>query len=222
MPRILIVEDEPDIAQALADDLTTEGYVVEVAGNGEDACQRARETSWSLILLDVMLPRKDGLEVCRELRRAGNSTPIIFLTARVQEAEMILGLELGGDDYVTKPFSPRELRARIKTVLRRQSPPTERYQFADVVVDVGRGEVTRAGQTVDLTPIEFRMLYAFIERRGRVLSREQLLDAAWSPGTHVIDRAVDTHIVNLRRKLEVGDAPRFFVSVRGRGYRFDG
>jgi two-component system alkaline phosphatase synthesis response regulator PhoP len=223
MSRILIVEDEPDIAQALADDLTTEGYAVEVAGNGEDACQRARETSWSLILLDVMLPRKDGFEVCRELRRAGISTPIIFLTARAQEAEKILGLELGGDDYVTKPFSPRELRARIKTVLRRLSPPaSERYQFDDVVVDVARGEVTRAGQVVDLTPIEFRLLCTFIERRGRVLTREQLLDAAWSPGIHVIDRAVDTHIVNLRRKLEAADAPRCFVSVRGRGYRFDG
>jgi DNA-binding response OmpR family regulator len=223
MSRILIVEDEPDIAEALADDLTTEGYVVEITRDGEQACRRAREAAWNLILLDVMLPRKDGFEVCRELRRAGVQTPIIFLTARSQEAEKILGLELGGDDYVTKPFSPRELRARIKTVLRRL-PPTaqEHHVFGDVRVDFARGEVTRADRIVDLTPIEFRLLCTFIERRGRVLTRDQLLDAAWSPGIHVTDRVVDTHIVNLRRKLEPGEEPRYFVSVRGRGYRFDG
>jgi len=223
MSRILIVEDEPDIAQVLADDLVTEGYSVEVTGDGELACRRAREASWNLILLDVMLPRKDGFEVCRELRRAGIMTPIIFLTARAQEAEKVLGLELGGDDYVTKPFSPRELRARIKTVLRRHTSPTsERYVFGDAVVDFARGEVSRGGRPVELTPIEFKLLCAFIERRGRVLTRDQLLDAAWPAGIHVTDRVVDTHIVNLRRKLEADDEPRYFVSVRGRGYRFDG
>src|SRR6185503_7512318 len=132
MSRILIVEDEPDIALALEDDLRTEGYDVEVAADGDTASRRAREDTWDLLLLDVMLPRKDGFEVCRDLRRTGVLTPIIFLTARAQEAEKVLGLEMGGDDYVTKPFSPRELRALIKTVLRRvRSDATDRYAFGD-------------------------------------------------------------------------------------------
>ena len=224
MSRILIVEDEPDIALALEDDLRTEGYDVEVAGDGETASRRARESSWDLLLLDVMLPRKDGFEVCRELRRAGVTTPIIFLTARAQEAEKVLGLEMGGDDYVTKPFSPRELRARIKTVLRRVTPSkAERYAFGTVEVDFARGELIRDGRQVDVTPLELKLLATFIERRGRVLSRDQLLDSAWGNGTHVTDRVVDTHIVNLRRKIEPSPAePRFLISVRGLGYRFDG
>jgi len=227
MPRILIVEDEPDIALALEDDLRTEGYDVEVAPDGDVAVRRGRESGWDLLLLDVMLPRKDGFEVCRELRRAGVQTPIIFLTARAQEAEKVLGLEMGADDYVTKPFSPRELRARIKTVLRRGVPnaPTraDRYVFGDVEVDFGRAQLLRGGQPIEITPIELKLLATFIERRGRVLSRDQILDAAWGSGTHVTDRVVDTHIVNLRRKIEPSPAePRFLVSVRGLGYRFDG
>jgi DNA-binding response OmpR family regulator len=186
MSRILIVEDEPDIAAALEDDLRTEGYDVEVAGDGDTAARRARESNWDLLLLDVMLPRKDGFEVCRELRRAGVTTPIIFLTARAQEAEKILGLELGADDYVTKPFSPRELRARIKTVLRRTSvPAAERYAFGDVEVDFTRGELRRGGSAVDVTPLELKLLATFVERRGRVLSRDQLLGAAWGVGTQL-------------------------------------
>ena len=224
MSRILIVEDEPDIAAALEDDLRTEGYDVEVAGDGDTAARRARESTWDLLLLDVMLPRKDGFEVCRELRRRGVTTPIIFLTARAQEAEKVLGLEIGADDYVTKPFSPRELRARIKTVLRRVSmPAADQYRFGDVEVNFSRGELRRGGVTVDVTPIELKLLATFIERRGRVLSRDQLLDSAWGTGTHVTDRVVDTHIVNLRRKIEPSPTePRFLVSVRGLGYRFDG
>ena len=224
MPRILIVEDEPDIATPLADDLAVEGYEVEVAPDGETACRRAREAAWDLSLLDVMLPRKDGFEVCRDLRRANVATPIILLTARAQEAEKILGLELGADDYMTKPFSPRELRARIKAVLRRFSAPREEaYRFGDVEVDFARAELRRRGEPVEVTPIEFRLLAAFIQRRGRVLSREQLLDAAWDNGTHVTDRAVDAHIVNLRRKIEPHPAePKYLLSVRGMGYRFDG
>jgi two-component system alkaline phosphatase synthesis response regulator PhoP len=170
-----------------------------------------------------MLPRKDGFEVCRALRHAGVQTPVILLTAKTQEAEKILGLELGADDYETKPFSPRELRARIKAVLRRFSPPTqETFRFGDVEVDFARAEVRRDGMTVEMTPIEFKLLCAFIQRRGRVLSREQLLEAAWDRDIHVTDRAVDAHIVNLRRKIESHPAdPRFLLSVRGLGYRFD-
>jgi DNA-binding response OmpR family regulator len=151
-------------------------------------------------------------------------TPIIMLTAKTQEAEKILGLDLGADDYITKPFSPRELRARIRARLRRQAEtPDDRHRFGDVEVDFARAELRRAGALVDVTPIELRLLDAFLKRRGRVLSREQLLEAAWQDGVHVTDRAVDAHIVNLRRKVEPDPAePRFIVSVRGLGYRFDG
>jgi DNA-binding response OmpR family regulator len=224
MSRILIVEDEPDIALGLEDDLRVEGHDVEVVRDGETAARRGREAGWDLILLDVMLPRKDGFDVCRELRRARVETPIILLTAKAQEAEKILGLELGADDYVTKPFSPRELRARIKAVLRRFSHPEQgTYRFGNVEVDFARAEVRRGGTAVEVTPIEFKLLAVFIERRGRVLSRDQLLEAAWDRGTHVTDRAVDAHIVNLRRKIEQHPAePKFLLSVRGLGYRFDG
>jgi len=222
--RLLIVEDEPAIAIALEDDLTLEGYTVTMVHTAFDALKRAKVEKFDAILLDVMLPGKDGFEVCRELRRAGVRTPIIFLTARAQEAEKVLGLEMGADDYVTKPFSPRELRARIKTVLRRVSPEaTERYSFGEVEVDFTRGQLRRNGSSLDVTPIELKLLATFIERRGRVLSRDQILDAAWGSGTHVTDRVVDTHIVNLRRKIEPSPAePCYLVSVRGLGYRFDG
>lgn len=224
MPRILIVEDEPDIALGLSDDLTLEGHQVEVVGDGETAVQRGREPGWELIVLDVMLPRKDGFDVCRDLRRNGVITPIILLTAKSQEAEKVLVLELGADDYVTKPFSPRELRARINAVLRRHAPGTgEIFHFGDVDVDFARAEVRRNGQFVDFTKLEFKLLETFIRRRGRLLTRDQLLDAAWDANTHVTDRAVDAHIVNLRRKIEPHPPePRYLKSVRGLGYRFDG
>jgi DNA-binding response OmpR family regulator len=222
--RILIVEDEPDIAMGLTDDLSAEGYDVELRTDGETAVHAGLQAGWDLILLDVMLPRKDGFDVCRELRRAGVKTPIILLTAKAQEAEKILGLELGADDYVTKPFSPRELRARIKAMLRRRADSLpDVYSFGNVAVDFTRAEVRRGDRAVELTPLEFKLLETFIRRRGRVLSRDQLLDAAWDRGVHVTDRAVDAHIVNLRRKIEPAPAePRFLLSVRGLGYRFDG
>jgi two-component system alkaline phosphatase synthesis response regulator PhoP len=224
MSRILVVEDEPGIALGLEDDLKLEGYDVEVARDGETATRLAREQPFDLILLDVMLPRKDGFEVCRELRRAGLRTPILILTAKTQEAEKVLGLELGADDYVTKPFSPRELRARVKALLRRASGDTpEIYRFGEVEVDFSRRELRRRGEPVEVTPLEFKLLTAFIRNRGCVLSREQLLDAAWGRGTFVTDRVVDNQIVSLRRKIESEPArPCYLVSVRGVGYRFDG
>jgi two-component system alkaline phosphatase synthesis response regulator PhoP len=222
--RILVVEDEPGIALGLEADLTYEGYGVEIATDGEMALRRAREEEFGLILLDVMLPKRDGFQVCRELRRMGVRTPIIVLTARVQEAEKVLGLRLGADDYVTKPFSPLELVARIEAVLRRtsRSPDAEQYAFGDVAVDFARGEVRRSGERLDLTPIEFKLLSAFVRARGRVLTRHQLLDLVW-PDTHTGDRVVDTHIANLRKKIEPDvSRPAYVVSVRGLGYRFDG
>jgi two-component system alkaline phosphatase synthesis response regulator PhoP len=225
MTRILVVEDEPGIALGLESDLTLEGYEVEVARDGETALQRAREGAFDLILLDVMLPRKDGFAVCREIRRAKIPASIIVLTAKSQEAEKVLGLELGADDYVTKPFSPLELRARIKAVLRRTggSETTDIYRFGNVEVNFTRGEVRRAGKVVDITAIELRLLAAFIRLRGRVLTREQLLDEVWGRDSSPTDRVVDNHIMNLRRKIEAAsDAPQYIVSLRGMGYRFDG
>jgi len=223
--RILVVEDEPAIAFGLKLDLETEGYDVETAADGEAGAKRARETEFDLILLDIMLPRKDGFEVCRELRRAGITACIILLTAKAQEAEKVMGLELGADDYITKPFSPRELRARIKAVLRRghAAPKPEIYRFDDVEVDFARGEVRRGGKAVEMTALEFKLLAVFVRSRGRVLSRKQLLDLAWGQGIAVSDRVVDNHVVTVRKKIEPEPAnPRYLVSVRGMGYRFDG
>jgi DNA-binding response OmpR family regulator len=224
MPRILIVEDEPDIAFGLREDLARNGYVVDVVGDGIAVLARTESERWDLILLDVMLPRLDGYEVCRELRRRRNRTPIILLTAKVHEAEKLLGLELGADDYVTKPFSPRELRARIKAVLRRFDDGAAGVErFGDIEVDFDRAEVRRGGELVVITALELRLLKTFLERRGRGLSRSQLIDLAWDPGTNVTDRVVDTHILHLRQKVEpVPAEPRYIKGVRGIGYRFDG
>ena len=223
MTKILVVEDEPGIALGLEEDLTLEGYVVEIVRDGDSALRRAREGRFDMILLDVMLPGKDGFQVCRELRRLGIATPIIVLTARAGEAEKVLGLQLGADDYVSKPFSPLELRARIQAVLRRASgqAPSDIYRFGDIEVDFARGEVRRKGLVVDMTPVEFKLLAAFVGSAGRVLSRSQLLDKVWTD-TACVDRVIDTHVSNLRRKLEpVPSSPRHLISVRGMGYRFD-
>jgi two-component system alkaline phosphatase synthesis response regulator PhoP len=226
MTRILVVEDEPGIALGLEDDLKLEGYDVEVLADGAVASRRAREGAFDLILLDVMLPGKDGFDICRELRRAGMRVPILMLTAKTQEAEKVMGLELGADDYVTKPFGTRELRARIKALLRRaggHEAEMERYRFGDVEVDFRRGELRRRGVPVELTPIEFKLLSLFVRSDGRVMSRDQLLSGAWGPDTFASDRIVDNHIANLRRKIEPDPAdPRYLRNVRGMGYRFDG
>jgi DNA-binding response OmpR family regulator len=196
MPRILVVEDEPAIALGLEDDLRMEGYEVELANDGVTGSRRGQEGGFDLIILDVMLPKKDGFEVCREVRRAGVRIPILMLTAKTREAEKVLGFELGADDYVTKPFGTRELRARIKALLRR---------------------------AVELTPIEFKLLGLFVRARGRVLSRDQLIDGVWGKDAYTSARIVDNHIANLRRKIEDDPAdPRYLRNVRGLGYRFDG
>ncbi|MEO6208028.1 MAG: response regulator transcription factor [Candidatus Limnocylindrales bacterium] len=224
MTRILVVEDEPDIALGLLDDLTRHGYEVETVADGDSALSRASAEKWDLILLDVMLPNVDGFEVCSELRRRRVRIPIILLTAKAQEAEKVLGLEMGAADYVTKPFSPRELRARIKAVLRRGDDDAMGVErFGDIEVDFDRAEVRRQNELVEVTALELRLLKALLARRGRVLTRAQLIDLAWESGTNVSDRVVDTHILNLRKKVEpVPSEPRFIRGVRGIGYRFDG
>jgi DNA-binding response OmpR family regulator len=221
--RILLVEDDRDIAMLLEDDLAAEGHQVEVVTDGETASRRGQESDWDLIILDVMLPRRDGFDVCRDLRRARVRTPIIILTAKTHEAEKILGLDLGADDYVTKPFSPRELRSRIRAVLRRfKGEDEDVFRFGEVEVDFSRAELRRYGESVELTPLEFKLLKVFVHNRGRVLSRDQLIQDAWGGQTYVTERAVDGHIVGLRRKIGDDPAqPRHLVSVRGLGYRLD-
>lgn len=225
MARILIIEDEADIALGLRMDLTREGHDVEIVSDGETASTRGAQPEWDLILLDVMLPKRDGLDVLRDLRRAGVRTPVVLLTARAHEAEKVLGLESGADDYVTKPFSPRELRARIMAHLRRGTPPsaTSCYCFGDCEVDSSRAELRRDGTPLEITALEFRLLETFVRNRGRLMTRARLIESAWGANTHVTDRVVDSHIVKLRRKIEPDPAePRYLVSVRGLGYRFDG
>ncbi len=222
MARILVVEDDAAIRVCLEGDLRLEGYDVDVESDGLAASRRIKQSSFDLIVLDVMLPGRDGYELCREIRRAGIRSAVLMLTARAGEAEKVMGLELGADDYVTKPFSPRELRARIKALLRRaDSFPSEAFQFGDISVDFNRHEIRRSGRSISVTPIEFRLLSALIRANGRTLTRQQLLDVAWGDGTYVNDRAVDNHITHLRKKIEPDpDAPRYVISVRGVGYRF--
>jgi DNA-binding response OmpR family regulator len=223
MARILVVEDEPGIALALEDDLTMEGYEVVTASDGASAAKRGREP-FDLILLDVMLPGKDGFEVCRELRRAGVETPILMLTARAQESEKVLAFETGADDYVTKPFGVRELRARIAALLRRTTPkPVDPLlRIGTVEVDFDRGEVRRDGRAMTLTSLEFKLLAFFARNRGRILSRDQLVTGAWGPNTFISERVVDNHIGHLRRKIEPDpEQPQYLRNIRGLGYRFD-
>ncbi len=223
MARILIVDDEPDLALSLSEDLHRQGHETTVASNGEQALEIGRSGAWDLVLLDVMLPKMDGFEVCSELRRAGVTTPIILLTARTQEAEKVLGLDSGADDYVTKPFSLRELRARIRAQLRRHEQAAVRTcRFGECEIDFDRAELRRSGRVVEITAQELRLLDVFVRNRGRVLSRERLIEAAWGGAVAITDRAVDTHVFNLRKKIEpVPSDPKYLIGVRGLGYRFE-
>jgi len=222
--RLLIVEDEPGIAMAIEDELTHHGYEVEVARDGQAGLDAALETRFEDILLDVMLPKKDGFSVCRELRARGVRTPILMLTARSQEEDTVKGLQLGADDYVVKPYRPHELLARVQALMRRASePPPDLYRFGDVETDFVRREVRQNGTVIALTPQEFRLLEVFIRNRGRALGRQRLLDEAWGRDAFVTNRVVDNQVTNLRKKIEPDPTqPRYLLSVRGFGYRFDG
>ena len=224
--RILIVEDEPAMVQGLRDNFEYEGYEVISAADGVDGLNRAMADQPDLVVLDVMMPKMSGLDVCKQLKARKPSMPIIMLTARGQEIDKVVGLELGADDYVTKPFSIRELMARVKAVLRRASPQAataEIYRFSDVEVNVRSNEVLRGGQPVELSSKEFALLAYFVAHPAETLSRDRLLDAVWGYENYPTTRTVDAHIVHLRQKLEPNpEEPRFILTVHGSGYKFVG
>jgi len=223
--RILIVEDEPAMVAGLRDNFEYEGYEVISAGDGVEGLDRALSEAPDLVVLDVMMPRMSGLDVCKQLKIKQPSLPIIMLTARGQEIDKVVGLELGADDYVTKPFSIRELMARVKAVLRRAAPQPlpDTYKFSDVEVNVRSNEVLRNGARVELSAKEFALLAYFCAHPAETLSRDRLLDAVWGYENYPNTRTVDTHIVHLRQKLEPNpEEPRFILTVHGTGYKFVG
>jgi two-component system alkaline phosphatase synthesis response regulator PhoP len=225
--RILIIEDEPGLRLTLSDRLRSEGYRVDTAGDGEEGFMRARGEPFDLILLDVMLPKRSGFDVCRDLRREGCETPVLMLTARGEVADRIVGLKLGADDYLVKPFEMAELLARVEARLRRRPPEPsstdETYVFDDIRVDFRRAEVTRAGAPVELSAKEYQLLKYFIEHRGAALSRHVLLDEVWGYNAMPSTRTVDVHVAWLRRKLEPHPArPRHILTLHGLGYKFVG
>jgi DNA-binding response OmpR family regulator len=224
--KILVVEDEPNMVVGLRDNFEFEGYEVITAGDGVEGLQLALEESPDLVVLDVMMPRMSGLEVCKQLRAKRASLPIIMLTARGQEVDKVVGLELGADDYVTKPFSIRELLARVKAVLRRTAvipKDQEQHSFGDVEVDLRRCRVLKAGKALDVSSKEFELLKYFICHSGETLSRHRLLEDVWGYEHFPTTRTVDTHLVRLRQKLEPNpEEPQYFLTVHGTGYRFVG
>jgi two-component system alkaline phosphatase synthesis response regulator PhoP len=224
MAKILIVEDEESILMALEDDLSHEGYTVTGETDGARGLELAQAGGNDLIILDIMLPGLDGLEICKKLRAAGDTTPILMLTAKSQEVDKVLGLELGADEYVTKPFSRRELLARVKALFRRAEPPDPpltRYRFGDVEVDFKGYEVTKGGQAVELTAKEFALLRLLIGHKNEVLHRDVILNKVWGEHTDVFPRTVDAHIVHLRQKIEDDPAdPKYILNMRGVGYKF--
>ena len=226
MKRILLVEDEPGIVLTLSDRLTREGYAVDSAADGESGLERASKEPFDLLLLDLMLPRMSGFDVCRELRKRGIETPVIMLTARGQVVDKVVGLKLGADDYVTKPFEMAELLARVEAHLRRvpATPhPAEGYVFGDIRVDFRRAEATKDGQPLDLSAREFQLLRYFLEHRGATLTREELLNEVWGYNSMPSTRTVDVHVAWLRQKVEPNPRhPQFILTVHGMGYKFAG
>ena len=224
-PKILVVDDEPDVVELIRVNLLAAGYEVVTAGDGTEALRKAHSAAPALVVLDLMLPEMGGLEVCKLLRRdpATKAIPIVMLTARAAEIDRVLGFELGADDYVTKPFSPRELVLRVKALLRRGQGPEEssdQIRIGALVVDVAKHQVSVQNKAIDLTATEFKLLTILAQRRGRVQSREQLLQDVWEYDNLIDTRTVDTHMRRLREKL--GPAAKHLDTVRGVGYRFLG
>jgi len=221
--RILVVEDEPGIAFGLELDLETEGYGVEIVPDGNAAVERGGNGDFDLILLDLMLPGKDGFEVCRELRRSGCKTPIIMLSAKTHETEKVMGLDLGADDYVTKPFSIKELLARAAAFLRRAKKEEQAvYEFGALRLDVSARRLLRKNKEIDLSPKEFNLLEYFVKKPGRALTRDEILNAVWSYDCVVTSRSIDRFVTTLRNKIEPDPArPIYIHTIRQIGYRFD-
>jgi two-component system alkaline phosphatase synthesis response regulator PhoP len=225
--RVLVVEDEPSLQVTLTDRLEAEGYQVTIAGGGEAALEACAHQSFDVVLLDVALPGRDGLEVCRELRARGTTVPILMLTARSQLVDRVVGLKLGADDYLTKPFEMAELLARMEALLRRAAPAgaiaAARFSFGDLEVDFRGAEVRRGGIRVELSNLELRLLRYLALHRGEVISRERLLDEVWGYSSDVYSRTVDVHVASLRQKLEENPRrPQLIVTVHGMGYKLAG
>ncbi len=226
MPRVLLVEDEPGLVMTLTDRLAAEGYDVVSAIDGETGLQRACSEAFDVVLLDGMLPGRDGFDVCRTLRQRNVVTPILMLTARGQLVDRVVGLKLGADDYLVKPFEMAELLARVEALLRRVPPvpaQAEAYQFGDVHIDFRKAEVRRLGQLLDVSAREFKLLKYFIEHRGATLSRDELLNQVWGYHAMPSTRTVDVHIAWLRQKLEINPRrPEHIHTIHGLGYKFTG
>ncbi len=225
--RVLLVEDEPSLVRTVSDRLVAEGYEVTAAGDGDIALEQAVQQPFDLVVLDIMLPGRDGFEICRELRRQGFEMPILMLTARTEVVDRVVGLKLGADDYLTKPFEMAELLARIEALLRRAGSSlagsATTYVFGTVRVDLRSAEVTLDGEAVPLSGLELKLLCYLIEHRGEVLSRNRLLDEVWGYESLPQSRTVDVHVASLRQKLERNPShPEHIVTVHGMGYRFVG
>jgi two-component system alkaline phosphatase synthesis response regulator PhoP len=226
--RILLVEDEPGLVMTLTDRLRSEGYLVETSSDGEQGLSRALHENFDLIILDLMLPTRSGLDVCRDLRQRNNQTPVMMLTARGQIVDKVVGLKIGADDYMTKPFEMLELLARVEALLRRTPAGSghgehDIYQFGPIKVDLRRAEISSDDQAIELSALEFRLLRYFIEHRGETLSRDELLNEVWGYNALVSTRTVDVHVAWLRQKLEPHPRhPRFILTVHGLGYKFVG
>ena len=224
-PRLLLVEDEAGLRLTLTDRLQSEGYIVDIAVDGAEGLARASDGTYDVIVLDVMMPRMNGLDVCRALRQRAVETPILMLTAKGQLADKVVGLKLGADDYLTKPFESLELLARLEALLRRRpngpSPGGDLFRFGDIVVDFRKMEVMRGGSAVDLSAREFKLLKHFIEHRGETLSRDALLADVWGYGEMPLTRTVDVHVAGLRQKLERNPkSPEYILTMHGLGYKF--
>ena len=223
--RILLVEDEPGLLMTVSDLLTAEGYTVETAGDGETGLARAAAGKFHLVILDVMLPKKNGFDVCRELRQRGVDVAVLMLTAKSQVVDRVVGLKLGADDYLTKPFDPADLLARVEALLRRVVKdgriPVQTFRFGNVEVDFDRAEVRKAGRHVPMAAKELQLLRYLVDHRGRVVPRDELLQNVWEYAGDVSSRTIDVHVAWLRQKLEDNpQTPKHIHTIRGMGYRF--
>jgi two-component system alkaline phosphatase synthesis response regulator PhoP len=223
--RILLIEDEPGLVLTLSDLLTAEGYALESASDGEAGLERASSGLFDLVILDVMLPKKTGFDVCRELRQKGIDSAVLMLTAKTQVADRVVGLKLGADDYLTKPFDPAELLARVEALLRRVQKenliPVRTFAFDGIEADFERPAVTRHGQAVNLATKEMQLFHFLVDNRERVVTREEILQKVWKYNSEVSSRTIDVHIAWLRQKLEENPQhPKHIHTIRGKGYRF--